>query len=290
MILARHGLDLGIRIGAFTYGDDRMAIREWGEGAALTQVNGVIARLQALLPHDPRLREILEVLEPAQIQLQEGAGALRRYGERAELDPQRLREVEQRLDALHAAARKYRVDPDGLADLAGHTRQRLLELGAGGDPETLRRRETEAEAAYRDAAGRLTAGRRKAAKKLAAAVTAGMQELAMQGGVFEVALEPLAVVLLPVGPLLVVDQLPDSNPTKKPGMEYKKLYEGKHGPGSLSGFGGHAWDSYLIFAAAVPEAWRISTLDSSTQYSAMKNGICTRIGRQPPSGLTFSSR
>ena len=37
-------------------------------------------------------------------------------------------------------------------------------------------------------------------------------------------------------------------------------------------------------------ALRISTLDSSTQYSAMKTGICTMIGRQPPSGLTFSSR
>jgi hypothetical protein len=37
-------------------------------------------------------------------------------------------------------------------------------------------------------------------------------------------------------------------------------------------------------------ALRISTLASSTQYSAMKNGICTKIGRQPPSGLTFSSR
>src|SRR5688572_33052590 len=28
-------------------------------------------------------------------------------------------------------------------------------------------------------------------------------------------------------------------------------------------------------------ALRISTLASSTEYSAMKNGICTRIGRQP---------
>jgi hypothetical protein len=37
-------------------------------------------------------------------------------------------------------------------------------------------------------------------------------------------------------------------------------------------------------------ALRISTLDSSTQYSAMKKGICTTMGRQPPSGLTFSSR
>ena len=162
-----------------------------GEGAALAQLNGVIARLRPLLQHDMRLKDILDALEPAQIQLQEGASALRRYGERTDLDPQRLREVEQRLDALHTAARKYRVDADALPELAVHTRERLTELGAGGDPETLRKREAEAEAAYRDAAKKLTAGRKQAAKKLAAAVTAGMQELAMQGGVFEVALESL---------------------------------------------------------------------------------------------------
>lgn len=162
-----------------------------GEGAALDQVNAVIARLKPLLQHDDRLKEILDALEPAQIQLHEGANALRRYSERTDLDPQRLREVEQRLDALHTAARKYRVEPDALTELAEHTRERLAELGAGGDPETLRRRETEAETTYREAAKKLTAGRRKAAKKLSEAVTAGMQELAMQGGVFEVSLEPL---------------------------------------------------------------------------------------------------
>ena len=162
-----------------------------GEGAALAQLNSVIARLQPLLAHDARLKDILDALVPAQIQLQEGAGALRHYGERTDLDPQRLREVEQRLDALYAAARKYRVEADALHELAEHTRQRLAELGAGGDPETLRARETEAEVAYREAAKKLTAGRKKAAKKLAEAVTSGMQELAMQGGVFEVALEAL---------------------------------------------------------------------------------------------------
>ena len=162
-----------------------------GEGAALDQLNAVLARLQPLLQHDARLKEILDALVPAQIQLQEGANALRHYSERTDLDPQRLREVEQRLDALHTAARKYRVEPDALPELATHTRERLAELGAGGDPETLRRREAEAEATYREAAKKLTAGRRKAAKKLAEAVTAGMQDLAMQGGVFEVSLELL---------------------------------------------------------------------------------------------------
>lgn len=162
-----------------------------GEGAALDQLNAVIARLKPLLQHDARLKEILDALVPAQIQLQEGANALRHYSERTDLDPQRLREVEQRLDALHTAARKYRVEPDTLAELAEHTRERLAELGAGGDPETLRHREAEAEAAYRETAKKMTAGRRKSAKKLSDAVTAGMQELAMQGGVFEVSLEPL---------------------------------------------------------------------------------------------------
>jgi len=162
-----------------------------GEGAALDQLNAVLARLQPLLQHDARLKEILDALVPAQIQLQEGANALRHYSERTDLDPQRLREVEQRLDALHTAARKYRVEPDALPELATHTRERLAELGAGGDPETLRRREAEAEATYRELAKKLTAGRRKAAKKLAEAVTAGMQDLAMQGGVFEVSLESL---------------------------------------------------------------------------------------------------
>jgi hypothetical protein len=36
------------------------------------------------------------------------------------------------------------------------------------------------------------------------------------------------------------------------------------------------------------EVWRSSTDSSSTQYSEMKIGIWTRMGRQPPSGLTFS--
>ena len=56
--------------------------------------------------------------------------------------PQRLREVEQRLDAVHASARKYRV-------IAGHVartrwqraRARLAELGGGGDVDALRKRE-----------------------------------------------------------------------------------------------------------------------------------------------------
>ena len=60
--------------------------------------------------------------------------------------------------------------------------------------------------------------------------------------------------LLPVGPVLVAEQLPDSNPAKKVGAGVQEAYEGKHGAGSLSAFGGHAWDAYLLLAAALPDA------------------------------------
>ena len=60
--------------------------------------------------------------------------------------------------------------------------------------------------------------------------------------------------ILPIGPMLVFEQLPDSNPLKKAAAEYITKYEAKYGKDSRSTFGGHAWDSYLLLARAVPEA------------------------------------
>ncbi|MBS0314996.1 MAG: ABC transporter substrate-binding protein [Proteobacteria bacterium] len=58
--------------------------------------------------------------------------------------------------------------------------------------------------------------------------------------------------LLPAGPMLVWEQLPDSNPVKKVAREYVTAYEAKFGPRST--FGGHAQDAFLLVNAAIPEA------------------------------------
>ena len=178
-------------IEAAQYGLDTLSE---GEGASLAQLNGVIARLNNLLEHDAGLRQILDVLEPAQIQLQEAVYALRHYGERLDVDPQRLRETEQRLDALHSAARKYRVAPEQLPEVLAKARARLDELGVAGDAAVLRKREQEAHAACVAEARKLSAARKKAAKKLSEQVTEAMQQLAMAGGVFEIALDALGEV------------------------------------------------------------------------------------------------
>jgi branched-chain amino acid transport system substrate-binding protein len=59
---------------------------------------------------------------------------------------------------------------------------------------------------------------------------------------------------LPAGPLLVAEQLPDNNPVKQAALTYKKAYEGAYGAGSVSTFGGHAWDAGLILQRAIPIA------------------------------------
>jgi DNA repair protein RecN (Recombination protein N) len=164
------------------------------ENSCLAQLNGVINRLNALLQHDDRLREILDALESGQIQLQEALYGLRRYGERLELDPQRLREVEHRLDAIHSAARKYRVAPEELPAKLEAASARLQDLGKGGDVDSLRRLEEEAHAACKAEAKKLSAARSKAAAKLSGEVTQAMQTLAMAGGRFEVALSALPEV------------------------------------------------------------------------------------------------
>ena len=60
--------------------------------------------------------------------------------------------------------------------------------------------------------------------------------------------------LLPAGPILVADQLPDSNPVKKSALAYKAAYEKAYGVGTVATFGGHAWDAAQLLQHAIPVA------------------------------------
>jgi DNA repair protein RecN (Recombination protein N) len=162
-----------------------------GEGASLSGLNAVIARLNGLTEFDPTLREALDALEPAAIQVQEAVYSLRHYQQKLELDPQRLRAAEARLDAIHSACRKYRIEPEQISSVLERASARLGELEASGDIDGCKRLEAEALSAYRAQAQKLGAARRKAAGTLSSEVTAAMQTLAMAGGVFEIALEAL---------------------------------------------------------------------------------------------------
>jgi DNA repair protein RecN (Recombination protein N) len=163
-----------------------------GEGAIASQLEQVLVRLRGLAEYDADLGETLELLGNAQIQVQEGVHALRHYQRKLDLDPQRLAELEARISGVMMQARKQRVAVEELPELLATQQARLDELSLQVDVAALALKAAAAEQEYLAAAKKLGKGRAKTAAELGRQVSEAMQQLAMTGGRFEIALTPLA--------------------------------------------------------------------------------------------------
>jgi DNA repair protein RecN (Recombination protein N) len=156
--------------------------------SSLSKMNAV---MHDLVKHDANLKDIADALESAQIQVDEAVHGLNRYLQKLDLDPERLAQLEIRMQNLHSAARKYKVDADALPQLLTETADHLRALTAAQDIEALRNKVKQAEEAYLKVAKQLSQKRSKAASQLSKEVTLAMQDLSMAGGQLEIALLPL---------------------------------------------------------------------------------------------------
>ncbi len=161
------------------------------EGACLPQLAAVTSRLRELSAHDKGLWEIVELLESAEAQAGEAVRTLRHYASKVELDPEALREAEARIEALHAAGRRFRVRPEELAGVAESLRARLKDLDLAASPEALQREVAASQGRFEATGKKLSAKRKATAQALSRSVSEGMQQLAMKGGRFSVALRAL---------------------------------------------------------------------------------------------------
>ena len=162
------------------------------DDAVARQLAHVVQTLRLASEHDPALADVVALLEPAAIQVDEASRTLRDYLRRVDLDPAELARVEQRLSAIHDMARRLRVKPDELGAIAQTIAVRLAALAEASDAVALARAVDDARMRYDEAAATLSKRRLTAARSLTRRVTAAMQELAMAGGRFECVLEPLA--------------------------------------------------------------------------------------------------
>ena len=147
-----------------------------------------IDKLQDVAAFDAALAGVIDALQGAQAQLQDAAHTLSSYLNRAELDPQRLQALDERLSAWMSLARRYRRAPAELPALLAQWRGELKALDAATDLDGLQRAADAAKAAFDKEAGAVSKQRKAAAPKLVAAVTQAMQQLGMAGGRFEIAL------------------------------------------------------------------------------------------------------
>jgi DNA repair protein RecN (Recombination protein N) len=155
--------------------------------------NAMLAQVQhkliGLVEFDPQLKEAADGVDSALIQIEEATRSLNRYLQRAELDPARLAEVENRIQATHNTARKFRVKPEELPELLANDLARMAELESFANDGALAKLETEALTAYQASAKQLSTKRQVAAENLSQKISAEMQRLSLSGGKFEVALQ-----------------------------------------------------------------------------------------------------
>ncbi|MEJ2574806.1 MAG: DNA repair protein RecN, partial [Gammaproteobacteria bacterium] len=155
------------------------------EGALCSRLGHTTQELTELQRYDARLAAPLQLLGEAAIQLDEATAELRNYVSDFDLDPQRLMEVEGRMNALHDAARKHRVDVAELPALHARLQGELAGLENGDVKLAELQREIDAAAArYRELAKKLSAGRKRAAKTLGTQVSGHIHALGMPGGRF----------------------------------------------------------------------------------------------------------
>ena len=157
------------------------------DDSASPSTTQAIKPLSELVSLDEKLREALDLLESASIQMNEASSLVRASLSALDQDGSRLQWLEDKLAALHRLAKKHQCNLSSLNDIENELRKEFDELT---EPTTgIDALEKERDACfevYLSEAGKLSRVRKKFAKKLSATVTDAMQTLNMTGGVFEI--------------------------------------------------------------------------------------------------------
>lgn len=159
------------------------------DSPVLSRIGVLEQKLSRLAGIDDKLVPVVELLESARIQLQEAAYGLRDYQSRTDLDPESFQIVEKRLEALHSAARQFRIQPESLPEELEYRRNLLLQYEKSSSLAELHKQEAGVKEEYFQLAQTVSAKRRQAAKELGDAVTAIMEDLHMSGGRFAIEID-----------------------------------------------------------------------------------------------------
>lgn len=132
-----------------------------------------------------------ELINNAIMQTEEAISELRHFADRSDLDPERLAEIESRLQKIHDIARKHHVTPETLYQYHAELESQLEQLlNADQYASKLEKVILAHEKNFQTAAAKLSQSRQKAAKKLSQQISAELAGLGMPKGVVEIQLIP----------------------------------------------------------------------------------------------------
>lgn len=141
---------------------------------------------------DPKIGDLEASLEEFRYQLEEIAFRLRDYAEEITFEPDRLEQVEERLDEIHKAGRKYGGSVEKILEYLEAAKAEVDQLTREDSrAEDLQEAEQKAEAGYREIAQHLSHRRREAAVRLEEDMHKELSELSMKYSRFVVEFHPL---------------------------------------------------------------------------------------------------
>jgi DNA repair protein RecN (Recombination protein N) len=189
-----------------------------GTNSSVPELSGVIRRLERRAAQAPGLIEpTVKALDTALNALDETRAHLEAALRTADFDPAELERIEERLFALRAAARKYNVPVDDLAELARRYNADIALIDAGEDRlKALEAAAGEADTAFRRAADALSKARAKAASTLDKAVNAELKPLKLDRAKFSTQLDTDPAAAGPNG-IDRVEFWVQTNPGTRPG-------------------------------------------------------------------------
>ena len=182
----RAAMQAGLKAGESLTGLDELLS---GSDGALAQLRLAARRIERGAADHPLLSDALAALDRALIEASEAEDKIARAADALTFDPARLDAAESRLFDIRGLARKHRVEPDALAELADRMRAQLMEIEAGGERiAELDRALGEARQHYSELAADLSRHRHEAASKLDDAVAAELHPLKLDAARFRTAI------------------------------------------------------------------------------------------------------
>ena len=167
---------------------------ERGGGSALDGLNAALASVQHAAILDESLSPLAESLGSAVAYAEDAGRELRSYQETVEFNPERLEEIEARLDLLRTLKRKY---GETIEEIIAYGEELSGKLDALENSEAREEELTVAiaktEAALTETAARLTTARRKASRDFSGGIARELADLGMTATQFEVSIEPQPV-------------------------------------------------------------------------------------------------
>ncbi|EPF6471138.1 DNA repair protein RecN [Acinetobacter baumannii] len=155
------------------------------------EMSSIIRRLESHAGRSEQLSEIYNSLLNAQSEIDDATSNLRQFIDRQSFDPERMEELNSKLEVFHRLARKYRTQPETLKEEYETWQSELEQLHQLEDPETLAEQVEKSHQEFLEKAQHLDNIRREAASPLAKHLTEQVKPLALPEAHFEFKFEPL---------------------------------------------------------------------------------------------------